>query len=60
MSKKIGLSVCESTKNLIFSSENNLILMNAFRYNTNIFPRDHVLIFITDLVFRELELAIML
>jgi hypothetical protein len=60
MSKNIGLLVCETTKTLNFSSEKNPILMNAFRYNTNNFPHDHVLMFFTHMVFHELELAIML
>jgi hypothetical protein len=60
MSKNIGLLVCESTKKLIFSSEKNPILMNAFRYNTYNTPHDHVLMFFTHMVFHELELAIML
>jgi hypothetical protein len=36
------------------------IPMNAFRYNTNNCPHDHVLMFFTHTVFPELELTLML
>jgi hypothetical protein len=50
----------QSTNFLNFSSEKNPILMNAFRYNTNNCPHDHVLMFFTHTIFCELESTLML
>jgi hypothetical protein len=60
MSKKICPLVCKSIFFLNFSSEKIPIPMNAFRYNTNNCPHDHVVMFFTHTVFPELELTLML